>query len=376
MNENTNELDTIIQRMIETVELSRENLFAFNETYQSEYQELKVELDDVQQQMKDIIRQSKELDELARTTQQYLAEISNDFGDYSEIDVRQAYEKAYDVHGNIQLLQQAENQCIQRHRELERRMVLLSKQMERAESIATQMNVVYNYLTRDFQQIGEIVEDARQKQEFGFRIIEAQEEERKRLSREIHDGTAQTLAHILIRSDLIERISREKGIDQALLEMKVVREHVRTALYEVRRLIYDLRPMALDDLGLIPTLNKYLKTVEEYNNIPIKFIHSGWIQRVSSNFEVACFRLIQEAVQNACKHANPTMIHVNITMNQNEILLSIQDDGKGFEINQTKNESFGIIGMRERVDLLNGKLAIQTERDKGTTISVSLPYIN
>ncbi len=94
------------------------------------------------------------------------------------------------------------------------------------------------------------------KQDFGIRIIAAQEEERKRLSREIHDGPAQMLANVLMRTDLIERTYREKGIEYALAEIADLKKTVRNALSEVRRIIYDLRPMALDDLGIVPTLKK------------------------------------------------------------------------------------------------------------------------
>ena len=117
-----------------------------------------------------------------------------------------------------------------------------------------------------------MLEDAKQKQDFGLKIIEAQEEERKRLSREIHDGPAQMMANVMLRSDLVEKIYRERGIDEALGEIVNMKKMVRDALYEVRHIIYDLRPMALDDLGLVPTLKKYLKTTEEYfNQTTIRF---------------------------------------------------------------------------------------------------------
>src|SRR6185312_9239339 len=137
--------------------------------------------------------------------------------------------------------------------------------IDRAESLVSQITIVSNYLVSDIKEIGVALEDAKMKQDFGLRIIEAQEEERKRLSREIHDGPAQLLANVLIRSDLAEKVYREKGPEQSLVEIRSLKEMIRAALYEVRRIIYDLRPMVLDDLGLLPTLEKYLATVEEYN---------------------------------------------------------------------------------------------------------------
>ena len=109
-----------------------------------------------------------------------------------------------------------------------------------------------------------------------MKIIEAQEEERKKLSREIHDGPAQMLANVMMRSDLIERVQREHGPEEAIKEIRSLKVMVRNALYEVRRIIYDLRPMALDDLGLIPTLKKYLQTTEDYNEgVQLEFFNLG-----------------------------------------------------------------------------------------------------
>ena len=151
------------------------------------------------------------------------------------------------------------------------------------------------------------------KQEFGLKIIQAQEEERKKLSREIHDGPAQMMANVMMRSDLIERVQRESGPEEALKEIRSLKGMVRNALYEVRRIIYDLRPMALDDLGLIPTLKKYLQTTEDYNKgIQIEFFNLGQVIRLPAQMEVALFRLVQEAFQNALKHAEAKRIQVKI----------------------------------------------------------------
>lgn len=163
------------------------------------------------------------------------------------------------------MIQQREKQLRERRDDLERRLLGLQEIIERSESLVSQITVVLNYLNQDLREVGLLLADAQAKQDFGLRIIEAQEEERKRVSREIHDGPAQMLANVMMRSELIERIFRDRGAEDGFQEIKNLRQNVRNALYEVRRIIYDLRPMALDDLGLIPTLRKYLYTTEEYN---------------------------------------------------------------------------------------------------------------
>lgn len=112
---------------------------------------------------------------------------------------------------------------------------------------------------------------------------------------------------------------------------------VRSSLSEVRRIIYDLRPMALDDLGLVPTLRKYLERTEEYNNgVTFHFINLGQEYRLPSKYEVALFRLVQESVQNAIKHAQASEIHVKIDMQQDSVFLIVKDNGKGFDVREKK----------------------------------------
>jgi two-component system sensor histidine kinase DegS len=226
-----------------------------------------------------------------------------------------------------------------------------------------------------------LLEDAQQKQDFGLRIIEAQEEERKRVSREIHDGPAQMLANVMMRSELIERIYRERGAEEGFKEIRNLRTNVRNALYEVRRIIYDLRPMALDDLGLIPTLRKYMNTIEEYNGKTKIHFHSiGEIsdRRLPPRFEVALFRLAQEAVTNALKHSEATEISVKVEAAKDTIIMVIKDNGNGFDIKQLKGnkdkKSFGLIGMKERIDLLEGKMTIDSKVGLGTFIMIQVPY--
>ena len=149
---------------------------------------------------------------------------------------------------------------------------------------------------------------------------------------------------------------------------------VRNALYEVRRIIYDLRPMALDDLGLIPTLKKYLSTIEEYEKgVEIHFQNSGQEQRFQTNFEVSVFRLVQESVSNALKHGKSKDIWVKTEWLRDIMNIIIKDNGRGFHQNEVKDKSFGLIGMRERIDLLKGEMTITSTPGNGTMIHFRIP---
>ncbi|RYI27925.1 histidine kinase [Bacillus infantis] len=370
----TKTLDFILEKMIETVGTSKNEIFRIGEQCRHDYENLADELKDVKQLVVQTIDEGDKLEGQTRFARKRLSEVSMHFKEYTESEVREAYEKAHKLQMELSMNRQAEKQLRDRRDDIERRLMGLTETIERAENLVSQITVVMNYLMSDLKQMGEVLEDAKLKQDFGLKIIGAQEEERKRLSREIHDGPAQMMANVMMRSDLIERIYKERGASEALGEIRSLKKMVRNALYEVRRIIYDLRPMALDDLGLVPTLRKYLQTIEEYHkNTKITFANIGDDKRLPSKYEVALFRLIQESVQNALKHADAKEIQVKVEIQRSNITVVIKDNGKGFDMGENKPESFGIIGMRERVDLLEGQLAIDSKIGTGTVILIQVP---
>jgi len=374
-------LDEILDKMIGTVAGSKDEIFLIGEQSRQQYESLVEELVEIKKQVNTVIDEGDKLEAQARLARNRLSQVSKNFKDFSEEEIREAYEKAHKLQVEHSMLQQHEKQLRDRRDDLERRLLGLQEIIERSEALVGQISVVLNYLNSDLRQVGMLLEDAQQKQDFGLRIIEAQEEERKRVSREIHDGPAQMLANVMMRSDLIERIYRERGAEEGFKEIRNLRKNVRNALYEVRRIIYDLRPMALDDLGLIPTLRKYMDTIEEYNGkTKIHFQSIGEIDghRLPPRFEVALFRLAQEAVTNALKHADANEIAVKVEVTCESITMIVKDDGKGFNIKEAKGnkdkKSFGLIGMKERVDLLGGKMTIDSKVGLGTFIMFQVPY--
>ncbi len=289
-------LDNILEKMIKTVDESKDSIFEIEEQCRRDFESLTKELEDIKVRVLFVIDESDALEVKSRFARKRLSEVSKHFNKFSEEQVRDAYESAHKLQVDLQVNRELEKQLRKRRDELEIQLKSLQKTIGRATHLASQTNVVLNYLTQDLKQVGEVLEAAKMKQEFGLKIIQAQEEERKKLSREIHDGPAQMMANVMMRSDLIERVQRESGPEEALKEIRSLKGMVRNALYEVRRIIYDLRPMALDDLGLIPTLKKYLQTTEDYNKgIQIEFFNLGQVIRLPDQMEVALFRLVQEA---------------------------------------------------------------------------------
>lgn len=367
-------LDDIFNRMLDTIMSSKDDIFIISEQSRRNFEDMKKELEIVREQVSIVIDEGDALEKSTQLAKQRLVLVSKAFDNYTEEQVREAYETAQDFQVKLSVIRTQEKQLRDKRDDLERRLRGLLDTIERADHIVNQVNVVLNYLTSDLKNVGLALEQAKMKQDFGIRIIAAQEEERKRLSREIHDGPAQMLANVLMRTDLIDRTYREKGIEYALAEIADLKKTVRNALTEVRRIIYDLRPMALDDLGIVPTLKKYVSTVTEYNpGVEVHFQSRSTEKRIPSNYEVSIFRLVQECVTNAMKHGECKEIWVKLEWLNNAVNIVVKDDGKGFDPQVVKDHSFGILGMKERIEILNGTISINSEINRGTTVLFKIP---
>ncbi len=365
-------IDTILNKTIATVAESKEQIFEIGEQSRQEFEKLTMELKEIQERVLDVIQSGDALDTKTRYARSRLAEVSKHFEKYGEEEIKTAYETASHFQIELISLRQKETALRDRRDDIERRLLSLKETVERAERLVSQISVVLNYLDGDLRQVGDYIKSAKEKQEFGLQIIEAQEDERARVSREIHDGPAQMLANVLLRSELIEKIYMQQGVNQAHQELKDLRKMVREALAEVRRIIYDLRPMALDDLGLTPTLEKYVRTLAQSTGIHIDMKVLGNERRLPSKMEVAVYRLVQESVQNACKHANPTEIQVKVEF-KDTLSILVRDNGRGFDTSQEREHSFGIVGMKERIEILEGNMMIDSKEGKGTLILIQIP---
>lgn len=368
-------IDRIIDEMIRVVKSSKSEIFNISEQARKEYDTLKLELEETKKLVLDYITEGDNLERTVRASRKRLAEVSKNFNQYTEQDIHQVYEDTHRLQMRLIMLREKEENLRKKRDDIERRLLALYDTINRAEGITSKITVIENYLEEDFNQVNELIESAKEKQAFGLKIIEAQEEERRRLSREIHDGPAQMLANILLRSEIIERTLYEDSVDAAVSEIHSVRKMIRSSLYEVRKIIYDLRPMALDDLGLIPAIRKYIGNLSDFHRMDIDFVVIGEEKRLQQKHEVALFRLMQESVQNAIKHADPTSIQIKLQIQRETIIMVIKDDGKGFDINKKKEKSFGIVGMRERVDMLGGKIEINSKLNAGTTVIIQVPNI-
>jgi signal transduction histidine kinase len=201
------------------------------------------------------------------------------------------------------------------------------------------------------------------------RIIGGQEQERRRLSRELHDETGQALTSILLGLKSMEDTQGTERFDAALAEL---RELVTVTLQDVRRLAVELRPKALDDFGLTPALERLTSTFAEQTGIETHLEPQLPAERLPSEVETVLYRVVQEALTNVVKHAHAQHVSIVLTSKADRVTAVIEDDGRGFGAEEESSDGLGLVGMRERVALVNGRFDVESSAS-GTTLVVEVP---
>lgn len=204
------------------------------------------------------------------------------------------------------------------------------------------------------------------------RVINAQEEERKRVARELHDETGQALTALLMSLESVEANLPE--IAAPLREpLGRTRELTQHALQELRTIIYDLRPSVLDDLGLVPAIRRFAEQRLEAQDIAVEIEANSWSkQRLPSAVETVLFRVMQEAVNNVARHAEASHVHIALETCGDTVTAQVEDDGKGFEL-EGPRQGWGLVGMRERVKLVGGTVEVESASGKGTRVGIRIP---
>jgi signal transduction histidine kinase len=201
-------------------------------------------------------------------------------------------------------------------------------------------------------------------------VVSAQELERERLARELHDETGQALTSILLGLKELEDAGSAADVSSATTRL---RELVVTTLQDVRRLAVELRPKALDDFGLVPALERLVETFQEQTGIEVFMEPQLGQERLPSEIETALYRIIQEALTNVVKHAQASRVSIVLSRRGNSVSAVFEDDGRGFAVDETREDGLGLLGMKERLSLLDGRLQIESSSDGGTTLVAEVP---
>lgn len=375
-NSEMSSLQNILDHTVETIKSSKEEIYVIYENTRAERDKLLLELEKYNKEIVEVIDSADDLEVKCKIARKKLAHVHKNFGSHNEEDIQMTYEKVSELHIELSLVKEREKFLQNMRNDLQQRIKNINITVERSELLITQISVVYSYLNNEVSDsMNQIVETNKEQQLIGYKTIIVHEDEKKRIARDIHDGPAQSMANVVLRAEITERLIANEDFNMAKSELKDLKKMVKQNLADVRQIIFDLRPSALDDLGLFPTLKKYIPEVMKRKNIDIEFKIIGTEKRLSSPLEIAAFRLIQEGLNNVIRHAKADKVKVCIQITDIDMEISIFDNGIGFNTEEVKNikEHFGLLGMKERVELFKGDLNIESNIGKGTKITFKIP---
>ena len=321
-------------------------------------------LDQAQREMTEIdmmLEQSQM--EVSKLTQRnasisaHLQQVQGQFDSLPRADIRMAYDSALDAQQRLFVMrgQLEKLQSDQAH--LERNIVILEKVMQEMEGGEPDGG------KRGSSSMVETVE----------MMVQAQEAERQRLARQMHDGPAQALSNFILQTEIAMRLfdlDQEKARD----ELNNLKLSATKTFQKVRDFIFDLRPMMLDDLGLIPTLKRYIEAYADQPSMDVRLSLTGTERRLEPYLEVMVFRAIQEILNNAIRHSQATQVKVQVDMSDTNVRITVDDNGKGFDVDTLDEKSnLGLKVIRDRVEMLGGFLEVDSITGQGTRVTFQLP---
>jgi len=252
----------------------------------------------------------------------------------------------------------------------------LKKEIERRAEIEAALKKSERHYTQLLGESGRLQEQLRY---LSHQILSAQEEERKRISRELHDRIAASLTGINLE---LTALRNEATGNNQTLKRKIARTQrlVQNSVEVIHAFARDLRPTALDDLGLIPALHSFTKNFLKQTGIRVRLKVFAAVEELDSSKRTVLYRVTQEALTNVLKHARASEVEVDIVKLGDAVNLSIQDNGKSFQVERLlynhENKRLGLLGMRERVEMVGGSFRVQSARGQGTTVHASIPIHN
>ena len=260
-----------------------------------------------------------------------------------------------------------------------RRLELAASNRQLKEEIALR-KLAEKAFVQSEQHYGQLLDQSRRMQEqlrlLSRQLLSAQEEERKKISRELHDVIAQTLTSINVRLASLKKkaVLNTSGLERSIARTQRLVEH---SVSIVHRFARELRPTVLDDLGLIPALHTFMKNFTAETGIRVSLSAFAALEQVNGEKRTALYRVAQEALTNVARHAHASRVEVKIQKRAQAICMTIKDNGKGFlpgsDSHAKKNKRLGLLGMRERLDMVGGTFTVASTPRKGTTVLAQIP---
>ena len=335
---------------------------------------------DLRTQQDQIRRQMSELDALVRQNQAEVDKLSQremsvasrrrdmevNFERYEKVDIKNFYTSAQEVMTRVQMMRGQIEQLQTKQQVLRSQNEALLKMIDSLEGVEMPVDMPT-----------EVVPTVNPQEQIAA-IIQAQEKERLRISLQMHDGPAQSMSNLVLRAEICERFL-DHDPNQARSEMSSLKTAINTVLQDTRRFIFDLRPMTLDDLGLVPTLRRYAQEFGDKHGLEINLMLQGLETRLPSHYEVTIFRFIQEALNNVQRHANASHVRIIIESDESRIQIAVEDDGSGFAVAETLNDqtgkrAMGIASLKQQAEvLLRGQMGIESTAGRGTRVVAVVP---
>jgi len=368
-------LSAVFDATLRAVENGKEEIFNIYETTKAEAQRLEKELNLLNAELKETIKKVDDQQRKEKSLRQKLMEVNKNYQIYNEKQMMDVYTETKDSQLELKLLQARELQLRVRRDEIERSLRNLEDTVVRAENLINQISLAISLLKDGITEISQLYSND-QKKEIALRIMKAQEEERRRVAREVHDGPAQGLANIVLRLEIAEKLLK-LDCDKVLEELQDLKILVRENLQDIRRIIFDLRPIYLDHKGIVDTIKNYITNYEKTYGINCEMVVEGQEKQLDPSIKLALFRIVQEGMINVAKHAESPKVTLNLAFLEEKIMSRIIDYGKGFNpqtVLENPGEHFGLVGIQERVEMLSGKFSINSVEGKGTVFEFELPY--
>jgi two-component system sensor histidine kinase DegS len=349
----------------ETALSGAEQLAVLTQESQKEYEHIQKELKEIDV----LIRQSTtEVEKLAQRNTQIanrVRQMEMNIETYPRSDIREIYGAAHEGQMRLFMMRGQLEQLQNRQQNLERQSQRLLRVIELARQIVPSDLVALSGGAMPGSQSAIV------------RVIEAQENERLRLSRQMHDGPAQSLTNLSLQAEICERLFDTDPL-QARVELGNLKNAVNAAFQKIRDFILTLRPMMLDDLGLVPTLKQYVQDFGEKTKLLTNFTVMGRETRLPSHSEVTIFRVVQELLTNAHTHAHATHAQVTLDFQDEVVVASVEDDGSGFDVEEAQSPAqqrrgLGLPTIQERTEMLGGRVHIESRVGRGTKVRIEIP---
>ncbi len=333
----------------------------FIEETQKEYEQTQRDLKEIDI----LIKQSAaEVEKLAQRNAQvtnYTRQLQTNFDTLPRQDIKEAYEALNDVQQRLFTMRGQLEKLQSDQRNLERLADLQRRLLELSGGLTAMPTPSSRAATGDQSSV--------------IRVIQTEEAVRQGLVRKMHDTVASSISNFILQAEICQRFF-DVNPDRARAELNALKNSAGSTFSNVKDFIFDLRPMMLDDLGVVPTLRRYAESFQEKNGIPVPITITGVERRMESHIEVTIFRNVQELLQNALNHAQATQIQISLDMAPDQLLAVVEDNGSGFNPDEVLNgngRTIGLATLRERTEMLGGELNIQSSIGQGTRVEFMIP---